>query len=377
MNVWGLILAAGLSSRMSGFKPLLPLGDATVLARVVRTLREGGVDQILAVTGHRGTEVGAAARALGIGTERNEAFEQGMFSSVQAGVRALPDDCDAFLVLPVDIPLVRPWTVRRLLQAAQDHPGRVLHPVFDGRRGHPPLVPASLRRDILDWNGRGGLAGLLESLPDTSPHHGLDVAVFDGGVLFDMDTDDEYELAARRVGRLEIPNQNECRALLDMAPDPHPMTRAHSRAVAHYALETARAVNSAGGNLDMALVEAAALLHDIAKGQKGHERAGGDMLRGMGLGATADIVAAHRDINPTPTGPVTEKEIVYLADKVARGTRLVSVEERFQAKIDQHADNPEAVAAIRGRLARALASRARIEAAAGAPLSTVLTQYRE
>jgi len=364
-GVWAVILAAGLSSRMRGFKPLLPLGFGTLLQHVTSLFTDLGVG-VLVVTGHRAEEVEAAADEAGARPVRNPDYAQGMFTSVLAGMRALPQDAEAVFMLPVDIPLVRPLTLELLLRARLEHPGRILHPVFQGRRGHPPLLPASLVPDILSWPGHGGLAGLLETRNDA----GVEVPVPDANILFDVDSDEDYAEALRRAQRLDIPTRDECEILLAQVPALHPMTVIHSRAVAHFALEMARSV----GGLDPALVEAGALLHDIAKGHRDHERRGGDMLRDMGFVRVADIVALHRDIQP-PDGPITETEIVYLADKVARGAQLVPVEERFQAKLDQYAHDPEAVAAIQGRRTRALAVRQCVERAAGAPLSQLLTPY--
>ena len=74
----------------------------------------------------------------------NEQFDRGMFSSVQAGVRALSPDSDAFFMLPVDICLVRPQTIKKLLEAYYGGKGKIVFPTFRGRRGHPPLVERRL-----------------------------------------------------------------------------------------------------------------------------------------------------------------------------------------------------------------------------------------
>ena len=81
-----IVLAAGRSSRMGELKPLLPLGDATVLARAVGAFTDAGVDDVRVVVGWRGAEVGAAAAALGATVVVNDGWERGMFSSVAAGV---------------------------------------------------------------------------------------------------------------------------------------------------------------------------------------------------------------------------------------------------------------------------------------------------
>ena len=141
-----VILAGGLSSRMGQrFKPLLPLAGRTPLSWLAGTFRQAGLDRILVVTGYRGTEVAAEATRLGLTPVHNPDYETGMFSSVRAGLTALPQGTVRFCITPVDVPLFRAATVRRLLARAQepDTPP-LLYPMFMGERGHPPLIAASV-----------------------------------------------------------------------------------------------------------------------------------------------------------------------------------------------------------------------------------------
>ena len=167
MQTRALILAAGFSSRMGAFKPLLPLpagsGTCSALELLCRTYAALHVP-VVVVSGFRGDEVDAAARACGARSARNPQPENGMFSSVRTGLAALPEDTGAVFVHPVDIPLVRPLTLRRLLDAA-DGTDTVHLPTYDGREGHPPLLPRACVRRVLAWQGQGGLRDALEGLP--------------------------------------------------------------------------------------------------------------------------------------------------------------------------------------------------------------------
>ena len=84
-----------------------------------------------------------------------------MFSSIIAGIRDLQPDREAFFLLPVDIPLVRPQTVRDLLEALSKTSGKILYPVFRGKRGHPPLIAADFVKEIRCWKGDGGFRAFL------------------------------------------------------------------------------------------------------------------------------------------------------------------------------------------------------------------------
>ena len=103
-SVSAIVLAAGYSSRMGKFKPLLPLGNKTIIERVVDLFLESGINDIRVVVGYRGGELLPLLKKMGVSCITNEDFEQGMFSSVKAGVKSLDQDLRAFFLLPADIP---------------------------------------------------------------------------------------------------------------------------------------------------------------------------------------------------------------------------------------------------------------------------------
>lgn len=368
MRAGAVILAAGLSSRLAGageFKPLARLGGQTLLERAAKLFRTAGVADILVVAGHRAEETRAEAARLGLACVENPDFAQGMFTSVKAGLNALPGAVQAAFVLPVDIPLVRAATLRAVFEELGRGQEAVPHPVFGGQRGHPPLIPAAFFPAILAWDGTGGLAGALARFP------AREVAVADRNIHFDVDTPEDLAEARRRVERLDIPAPEEALALLDLHGAGE-RGLAHGRGVAGAALALARALNARGAGLDLELTGSAALLHDMAKGQPKHEAAGAALLEGLGFGPVARIVAAHRDIPPESAPEITERELVYLADKLVWGSQRVSVEARFRQKLDAFAHDAEACAAIRRRLANALDMRGRVERAAGMSLDEIL-----
>lgn len=352
-----IIPAAGLSSRMGRFKPFLPLGDGTVLSHVVRLLRMTDIDPIIVVTGKRGDEVGAEAEKAGAVAVHNPDFEQGMYSSVLTGVGALPDDVDAFFMLPADIPLVRRETVVRLVEAFERGRPSVLYPRFRGERGHPPLISRDLIPDILSHDGEGGLRTVLQR--HESEARDLDVA--DCGILHDLDRPGDYERALALFGR-EYPNREECAQLWEMAAGHHHIME-HCEAVSRVAEALCEALNARNGEkpLDIDLVRGAALTHDIGKGTRRHEEAGAELLQEHGFHAAADIVLAHFDLTLPSDAPITEKEVVFLADKLVRCDRPIPLEGRYLEKMEMYADEPGAVPAIRGRLERARGVLARFD----------------
>ena len=368
MRVAALVLAAGLSSRMDGFKPLLPLMQSTVLGHGIRTLREAGIDDILVVAGHNAREVLAESARLRVECVVNRDYAQGMFSSVLAGLAVLGRRCGALLVMPVDIPLVLPQTIKTLLGCVGQ--AQILYPTFSGERGHPPVIASGCVPFIESWQGQGGLRAALEGL-----EHLVDVQeipVADSNIVFDLDTPEDYRQALRRVRRKGHPSVEEAYALLAL----HGVSGrglAHGRAVVRIALAIADALGEKRGwPFDRELVHSAALMHDIAKGQRDHEARGGHILDMAGFPYAARIVEAHRDICLPDNAPITEREVVYLADKLVSCDRPVSVRRRFQEKLDRFGKNPEAYEAISGRRDRALAMLARVERESGMDIKSIL-----
>ena len=163
------------------------------LARLVQSYRQAGVQDIILVSGYHHEEVESLGHSLGLRCARNGQPERGMFSSVCAGLAAMPQ-CDSFFVHPVDIPLVRPSTIGALLAVAGGTPDAVLLPEHAGEEGHPPLIPGKYRDSILAHDGHNGLAGALAGL--ACEHVSVHDDIF---VLEDMDTPSDYHRLCRKA----------------------------------------------------------------------------------------------------------------------------------------------------------------------------------
>lgn len=370
-----VIPAAGFSSRMGDLKALLPLGKTTVLGHCIQRLQDCGIEDVLVVTGHRGEEVKALALQAGARTIDNPDFASGMFSSIRAGFRGISSRSQGLLLLPVDIPLVRRPTLKRLIDAFADAPALLTYPLFDGRRGHPPLIAAELLAGLsAPENPEGGLRSLLTTIEAQQPQRVREVQVADANILFDMDTPEDYQAGCRRWKREGIPTSMECEAILRHF---HPMPEkglAHGRRVGEIAGALCAAVNrNSDLQFDTELCQVSGLLHDIAKGHAHHEQEGSRWLHALGFDRVAAIVAEHKDLHWTPERGISEKEMVYLADKLVRGSEVISVNQRFEEKLRLYRDDPEAVQAIRGRQDQARQVAVVMERAAGRPLADILS----
>ncbi|HEX9896192.1 MAG TPA: nucleotidyltransferase family protein [Dehalococcoidales bacterium] len=182
-----LILAAGFSRRMGQFKPLLTISGETIIDHLIVTFLTSKVE-VHVVVGYRGQELIKALKNREVTFVENTDYAHGMFTSVQAGVRALKPGYEAFFVMPVDIPLVKTSSIQCLQKAYSEHPGKIIYPVFRTKRGHPPLIPMSLAPVIAEWTQDGSLRAVL------SAHERLaiEVDINDENIVKDIDNVDDY-----------------------------------------------------------------------------------------------------------------------------------------------------------------------------------------
>ncbi len=392
-----MILAAGRSSRFGGRpKALASFDGRTLLKRAAEIFRRAGVTRLAVVTGHHRTEVAAAAEALEVPTVHNPEYDQGMFSSIKAGLAGVTGG-EAFFVLPVDAALVHPQTVLALLTAWREiGRGRrgcsVIVPTHGGRTGHPPLIGGIHIPDILHWAGPGGLRGWLASLlptgggdfwagraPESSGGPVLFPAQPDAGVLTDIDTADD--LARARPGAVrDRPAPAEAWQLLWQAGLPPEKLR-HSRQVAAGALRLSLALAEAGLPADAELSLLAGLLHDLARRERRHAHAARLWCEDLGWPDLGLVVGAHTDppaallarigwrsapeagegdpagdgyeeISETVAGSALA---VYLADKYWWEDQPMTLRQRFQAAREMFGRKPAALRAVDRREETALA----------------------
>ncbi len=189
-----LILAAGASSRMGRTKAVLPLGPTgdTVLARGIRSLIEGGLPEVTVVAG---AHIDAVRSAMPCNDRRirlieHPGWEQGQLSSLIAGLDAVADpQLEGLLVTLVDVPLVRPDTVKAVVRAWRATRAPIVRPVDGERHGHPVIFDASVFAELRTADPRVGAKAVFAA------HRAqvLDVAVKDEGAFLDLDTPEEYE----------------------------------------------------------------------------------------------------------------------------------------------------------------------------------------
>ena len=365
-NIAALVLAAGCSSRMGGFKPLLPLGRSTVVEEAVERIRRAGIEDVRVIAGHRADEIGPVIDRLGARKIVNTDYDSGMYPSILAGVKSLGPEIEAFFVLPVDTPLVKPATIAALAATCGNNAAGIVYPRFEGLRGHPPIISTQLAPNLPD-HCEGGLAAFL----GRHEAQAVDLDVIDQSVLMNSNTWLDYLKLKACGAREDIPTGRECIALLRERNVADKVV-AHCRKVAEVALLLTVHLQAAGLALDFELVKAGGLLHDMAKGQHSDHAAAAEFLEKIGYSRVARIVALHTDIEPKGLQPLDESDVVHLADKLVTGDMLVSLEERFDGALKKFADRPEVLNRVERRPRDARAIKEQVESTLGAPLESLV-----
>lgn len=184
--VAGVIVAAGLSSRMGRFKPLLPIGNTTFVKRIIHTMRKAGVDEIVVVGGAHFSELSDHLLSENVRLLCNEAYESTqMFASFQIALGAT-EHADAILFTPVDIVLPDVEVYRGLL--ASDVSFDCVRPSYEGKSGHPVLIRKRLFPALLSYSGDGGLKAALQGAGAVNAW----ANVQEPGILMDADTPEDY-----------------------------------------------------------------------------------------------------------------------------------------------------------------------------------------
>ena len=191
-----VVLAAGAGSRYHGTRHKLSekLGGDTVLERTLRNAIASEMSVVLviseALVGEAKGLVAPADMVVVDARSLRSKTGWGMGDSIAAGV-SIHASATGWLMLPADMPLVRPASLRAVAAALDQQP--IAFAQHRGRRGHPVGFGAELFSELVMLKGDEGARRLLARYPTAA------VELDDPGVLFDIDTVDDLAVAQRRI----------------------------------------------------------------------------------------------------------------------------------------------------------------------------------
>jgi molybdenum cofactor cytidylyltransferase len=192
-----VVLAAGRGSRYEGpgHKLSQPLIEASVLGTTLTRVIESGLPLVVVTTESMAPEAARLVAQRDVVLLPAYEAQRGMARSIVAGVSARAD-APGWLILPGDMPLVQPQTLRAVAAALPGHACVV--PYHGGRRGHPVGFSAELFSELMALSGDEGARRLLMRYPSRA----LELA--DAGVLIDIDTESDLLAAREAAGQARV-----------------------------------------------------------------------------------------------------------------------------------------------------------------------------
>ncbi len=184
-RIAGVVLAAGMSTRMGANKLAMPFRGKPLIRHPVEAALQAGLDPVIVVTGHEAAAIESRLAGLDVQFVRNPSFAEGLSTSLRAGIRAVPETSDAAMVLLGDMPDISPALIGRVAAAFNPAQGRAIcAAMFRGERGHPVLWGRALFAEIEKLGGDAGARALIERHPDMV----CDIEAGNDAPLIDIDT---------------------------------------------------------------------------------------------------------------------------------------------------------------------------------------------
>jgi molybdenum cofactor cytidylyltransferase len=186
-----LLLAAGRGERMGGVKQLLPLKGQRMIETSLHNLLASQVDEIICVLGFALDEI----RPFVAGKERvkvviNTRFQEGMSTSIHAGMQALDPRCTGVLIALADQPFIPAEVIDQLIMRFAEGEKGIVLPVYEGKQGHPVILRrAAYEGKLLSLHGDVGGREIVRNHVEDC----LEVEVASQGVVVDIDEPADYQ----------------------------------------------------------------------------------------------------------------------------------------------------------------------------------------
>ena len=185
-----LLLSAGFSARFGSPKALARLHGQTIIEHVLKELLQSNVDQIIVVLGAHMEQIKPLLlNHKKIKVVYNKDYNLGQTSSFKAGLREINNEVQGIMLLPIDYPLLRAKTIDLLIARFAEKKSSILVPVFNEKRGHPPIFAVSLKEELLALDDNKGINTVIHKHEDDLE----DFSVWDAGVIKTFNTQQELE----------------------------------------------------------------------------------------------------------------------------------------------------------------------------------------
>ena len=192
-----IILAAGESTRMGKPKLLLPYGDKTIIETVIQTVMESDAKHVIVVLGSEKEKIGRQISKNQIIIAENPDYRSGMLSSIQCGLRAVPEGTDTVMIVLGDQPMINGMVIDLLTDTLHHTDKGIIIAVHKGKRGHPILIKIKYKKEIEKLGPENSMHDFTGKFASDI----LEVETETSDVLRDIDTPEDYnkEIKNRRL----------------------------------------------------------------------------------------------------------------------------------------------------------------------------------
>ncbi|MGB4439430.1 MAG: HD domain-containing protein, partial [Sedimentibacter sp.] len=219
---------------------------------------------------------------------------------------------------------------------------------FEGTNGHPLLLKKEAISIVLKHDGTMGLQGAIAKMSSDF----LNMPFVDPGLILDADTIYDYLKLVEYNENRQCPSLELCLKIQDYFHMSYEV-KAHSNKVASIAIDISSLLFLKGVKLNINIILAACMLHDIEKGKPDHTKVGAKTLYDMGYEKVSQIVKEHMELENISKIP-QEKEVVFLADKMVKGEKLMTIDERFAAKEELYKNDSVSLQSVKLKKKQAL-----------------------
>ena len=199
----GIILAAGASTRLGRPKQLLMIDGKPLLVRVIQAAVNSDLDQIVLVLGHQAADIQKALCSHLVHPKLkvvvNRDHKTGMASSLQAGLRQIPNGFQTVMILLADHPFTDSSIINHLLSRFNNSSKTLCVPTYRGRRGHPVCLSQQFYDDMMSLSGDIGAREIIRNYSGQL----LEVELDSDQAFLDIDTDADLERAIS-IGRCRV-----------------------------------------------------------------------------------------------------------------------------------------------------------------------------
>jgi molybdenum cofactor cytidylyltransferase len=183
MNICGIIMAGGEGRRAGGAKLSRMVGEKPMLEWVVQTAVNSELSHVILVTGYEKDFGGRLAKKYSIKAVHNPDYQSGMSSTLKCGLNNLPEGTDGIAILLGDMPYLRRNTVNQIIKRFCELQEGILIPVYDGRKGHPPIMSTKYVKEMFEVSGDKGARDVIGRHQEDVTY----IEVDDPGTIKDID----------------------------------------------------------------------------------------------------------------------------------------------------------------------------------------------